>query len=153
MESASKLDIMKNVYRKLSGMMVAFDIPEYDPDMSPEMVEKYIGGDYNDAIRDIGVNLDNVDKGSTMELAVETKTIIFALRRFKATTAVWFKFSTAVDGKTVDKTKVFAAIDDTIKDYEKEYQDYIMSATGKSLGNRWDRKAHNHIKRGECYDK
>ena len=144
---------MKNVYRKLSGMMVAFDIPEYDPDMSPEMVEKYIGGDYNDAIRDMGVNLDNVDKGSTMELAIETKTIIFALRRFKATTAVWFKFSTAVDGKTIDKTKVFEAIDTTIKDYEKEYQDYIMSATGKSLGNRWDRKAHNHIKRGECYDK
>lgn len=148
MESASKLDIMKNVYRKLSGMMVAFDIPEYDPDMPSEMVEKYIGGDYNDAIRDIGVNLDNVDKGSTMELAIETKTIIFALRRFKATTAVWFKFSTAVDGKTVDKTKVFEAIDATIKDYEKEYQGYIMSATGKSLGNRWDRKAHNHIKRG-----
>ena len=123
MESASKLDIMKNVYRKLSGMMVAFDIPEYNPDMPPEMVEKYIGGDYNDAIRDMGVNLDNVDKGSTMELAIETKTIIFALRRFKATTAVWFKFSTAVDGKTVDKTKVFEAIDATIKDYENEDKD------------------------------
>lgn len=148
MESASKLDIMKNVYRKLSGMMVAFDIPEYNPDMPPEMVEKYIGGDYNDAIRDMGVNLDNVDKGSTMELAIETKTIIFALRRFKATTAVWFKFSTAVDGKTVDKTKVFEAIDATIKDYENEYKDYILAATGKSLGSRWDIKVYNHIKRG-----
>ena len=148
MESASKLDIMKNVYRKLSGMMVAFDIPEYNPDMPPEMVEKYIGGDYNDAIRGMGVNLDNVDKGSTMELAIETKTIIFALRRFKATTAVWFKFSTAVDGKTVDKTKVFEAIDATIKDYENEYKDYILAATGKSLGSRWDRKAYNHVKRG-----
>ena len=148
MESASKLDIMKNVYRKLSGMMVAFDIPEYNPDMPSDMVEKYIGGDYNDAIRDMGVNIDNVDKGSTMELAIETKTIIFALRRFKATTAVWFKFSTAVDGKTVDKTKVFEAIDATIKDYENEYKDYILAATGKSLGSRWDRKAYNHVKRG-----
>ena len=148
MESASKLDIMKNVYRKLSGMMVAFDIPEYNPDMPPEMVEKYIGGDYNDAIRDMGVNLDNVDKGSTMELAIETKTIIFALRRFKATTAVWFKFSTAVDGKTVDKTKVFEAIDATIKDYENEYKDYILAATGKLLGSRWYRKVYSTVKRG-----
>ena len=29
-----------------------------------------------------------------------------------------------------------------------EYKDYILAATGKSLGSRWDRKAYNHVKRG-----
>lgn len=120
-----EIAIMRDAYGKLDNMPLSFGIPRYNDEMSDADVSKYMGGDLKDVMRELGVkDLGGVVEMSTEELHVENRIVYHALRRFRHSASVFFKFSTAVDGKTVDKQQIPKMIAEMLKDYEKEWTNW-----------------------------
>lgn len=130
-----KIKIMRNAYRKLDGLPLSFGLPEYSDDIEDEDVQKYFSIDLLDTLRETGIDMEQLENDSKDELAIENRTVYYALKRFRLTAATFFKFSTAVDGKTVDKTQVPKMLQQIIDEYDKEYKEWKCTSTG-SLWNR-----------------
>lgn len=125
MASEREIAIMRGAYGKLDNMPLSFGIPRYDPEMADADVERYMGGDLKDVMRELGIqNLDGVVEMSTEELRIENRVVYYALRRFRHSASVFFKFSTAVDGKTVDKQQIPKMLAELLKDYEREWSSW-----------------------------
>lgn len=135
MASEREIAVMRGAYSKLDNMPLSFGIPRYDPNMTDADVERYVGGDLKDTMRELGIqNLDGVVEMSTEELRIENRTVYYALRRFRHSASVFFKFSTAVDGKTVDKQQIPKMIAELLKEYEQEWTNWRKTLT---LGQIW----------------
>lgn len=134
MASEREIAVMRGAYSKLDNMPLSFGIPRYDPDMADADVERYVGGDLKDTMRELGIqNLDGVVEMSTEELRIENRTVYYALRRFRHSASVFFKFSTAVDGKTVDKQQIPKMIAEMLKEYEQEWTNWRKTLTSGQI--------------------
>ncbi len=134
MASEREITVMRGAYSKLDNMPLSFGIPRYDPNMADADVEKYVGGDLKDTMRELGIqNLDGVVEMSTEELRIENRTVYYALRRFRHSASVFFKFSTAVDGKTVDKQQIPKMIAELLKEYEHEWTNWRKTLTSGQI--------------------
>lgn len=121
--SPREIEIMRAVYRKFDNMPLGFGIPAYDDDMPDSVVERQFLGDLRDTERELKLkNLDSVEEMSLHEMHIENRTVYHALKRFRLSSAIFFKFSTATDGKTVDKTMIPKMIAATIKEYDDEFK-------------------------------
>lgn len=135
MASEREITVMRGAYSKLDAMPLSFGIPRYDPDMTDAEVERYVGGDLKDVMRELGIqNLDGVVEMSTEELRIENRAVYYALRRFRHSASVFFKFSTAVDGKTVDKQQIPKMLAELLKEYDQEWTNWRRTL---SLGQIW----------------
>lgn len=134
MASEREIAVMRGAYSKLDNMPLSFGIPRYDPDMADADVERYVGGDLKDTMRELGIqNLDGVVEMSTEELRIENRMVYYALRRFRHSASVFFKFSTAVDGKTVDKQQIPKMIAEMLKEYEQEWTNWRKTLTSGQI--------------------
>lgn len=131
--SEREVDLIRGAYRKLDAMPMSFGIPQYNDQMTDADVSRYMGGDLIDVMRELGIsNLDGVAEFSTDELQLENRIVYYALKRYRLSASVFFKFSTAVDGKTVDKQQIPKMLAETIKAYEAEWSSYRASlSTGQ----------------------
>lgn len=132
-----KYKILRNVYMKLDGLPLSFGIPKYDEDIPDQMVERYFHIDLSDTIRETRIKIESIEPDSVDELQFENRIVYHALKRFRLTASVFFKFSTAVDGKTIDKTQIPKMLATIISEYEEEYKKWRLGHIG-GLWNRGD---------------
>lgn len=130
-----KFNILRNAYIKLDSLPLSFGIPSYDEEMSNDLVEKYFKVDLADTLRETGLSIEDIEENSKDEMYFENRIVYHALKRFRLTASVFFKFSTAVDGKTVDKTQIPKMLSTILKEYETEYKQWQLG----SIGSLWNR--------------
>lgn len=136
-EDKHKIKIMRNAYQKLDGLPLGFGLPAYSEDIDDATVSKYFSLDLSDTLREIKVPIGAIAKDSYDEMMIENRVVYHALKRFRLTSATFFKFSTATDGKTVDKTNVPKMLKELIDEYDVEWSKY----KGKNAGSLWNRTA------------
>lgn len=130
-----KYRILRNAYVKLDSLPLSFGIPAYSDDISDEDIAKRFRVDLADTIRETRINIADIEDDSVDEMQFENRIVYHALKRFRLTASAFFKFSTAVDGKTVDKTQVPKMLKAILDEYDNEYKKWMLSSTG-SLWNR-----------------
>lgn len=130
-----KYRILRNAYIKLDSLPLSFGIPAYNDDMTDEEIAKRFKVDLADTIRETRINIADIEDNSVDEMQFENRVVYHALKRFRLTASTFFKFSTAVDGKTVDKTQVPKMLKTILDEYEQEYNKWRLHSTG-SLWNR-----------------
>lgn len=131
---SQKIDILRNVYRKIDGMTLSFGLPTYNDDIADIDIERYFMTDYNDALREFKLkSLSDIEEMSDMEFYIEERIVYHALRRLRLAGSVYFKFSTAVDGKTIDKTQIPRILNSIIGEYDREYRAWRRSRTSGSI--------------------
>ena len=135
LEEKEKYKILRNVYIKLDSLPLSFGMPKYDEDIPDNLIEKYFKTDYMDTIRETGISLSDIVPDSIDEMQVENRIVYHALKRFRLSASTFFKFSTAVDGKTVDKTQIPKMLSNLISEYNDEYKKWRLG----SIGNLWNR--------------
>ena len=132
-----RIKIMRHAYQKLDGLPLGFGLPEYSDDMNDEVIEKYFSLNLSDALRESGISIDTLTEDSYDEMMIENRVVYHALKRFRLTSATFFKFSTATDGKTVDKTNVPKMLKQIMDEYDAEYSTW----KGRNAGSIWNRTA------------
>lgn len=130
-----KYRILRNAYIKLDSLPLSFGIPAYDDNMTDEEIAKRFKVDLADTVRETRINIADIEDNSVDEMQFENRIVYHALKRFRLTASAFFKFSTAVDGKTVDKTQVPKMLKSILDEYDNEYKKWMLSSTG-SLWNR-----------------
>lgn len=142
MESTHRIKILKNVYRKLDGMMMSFSMPVYSDSMPDADFERYIGMSLDDTMRELRLqNLDDIGEMSIAEYHIENRCVYHKLRCLRNSASIFFKFSTAVDGKTVDKSMIPKMINEMIKEYDNEWKKWLSEGgmTGSTANTIWER--------------
>lgn len=136
---SDRAKVLKNSYKKLDSMPLSFGLPVLNDSLSDADIEKYIGGDLDDALREMGhVTTDEISVMSKEELYTEIRTVYYVLKRFKNSASVFFKFSTAVDGKTVDKSMIPKMIGETIKELDDDFRKWRRSGQVGNTGSQWN---------------
>ena len=130
-----KYKILRNAYMKLDSLPLSFGIPSYDEEIPDGVIEKYFKVDLADTLRETRLNIEDIEDNSIDEMYFENRIVYHALKRFRLTASVFFKFSTAVDGKTIDKTQIPKMLATIIKEYEDEYSKWRLG----SIGSLWNR--------------
>ena len=128
---SKKINILRNAYIKLDSLPLSFGIPAYDENMPDEAIEKYFKVDLADTLRETRITIEDIEDGSIDEMYFENRIVYHALKRFRLTASVFFKFSTAVDGKTVDKTQIPKMLATILKEYDDEYKKWRLGNIGK----------------------
>lgn len=142
MADTHRIKILRNVYRKLDGMMLSFGMPVYNNDISDEDIERYVGMPLDDTMRELRLqNLDGVGEMSIAEYHIENRCVYHKLRSLRNSASIFFKFSTAVDGKTIDKSMIPKMIGEMIKEYDNEWRKWLSdggmnNSTANSI---WER--------------
>lgn len=131
----AKYRILRNAYMKLDSLPLSFGLPAYDDEIPDATIEKYFRVDLADTVRETRINVEDIQENSTDEMMFENRIVYHALKRFRLTASVFFKFSTAVDGKTVDKTQIPKMLSAILKEYEDEYSKWRLG----SIGSLWNR--------------
>lgn len=142
MADTSRIRILKNVYQKLDGMAMSFGMPMYSDNISDDEIERYIGMSLNDTMRELKIaTLDGISEMSVAEYHIENRCVYHKLRFFRNSASIFFKFSTAVDGKTVDKSMIPKMINEMIKEYDDEWRKWLSTGglTGTTTGSMWER--------------
>ena len=133
--SKREVEIMRGAYSKLDNMPLSFGIPRYSVEMTDADVEKYMYGDLKDTMRELKIkNCNGVEEMSQEELHIENRVVYYALRRFRNSASVFFKFSTAADGKTVDKQMIPKMLLEMINEYNAEFTAWRRTL---AAGNIW----------------
>ena len=130
-----KYKILRNAYMKLDSLPLSFGIPSYDEDIPDDIVEKYFKIDLADTLRETRLSIDDIEENSIDEMYFENRIVYHALKRFRLTASVFFKFSTSVDGKSVDKTQIPKILANILKEYDDEYKQWRLG----SIGGLWNR--------------
>lgn len=130
-----KINILRNAYIKLDSLPLSFGMPAYDDDIPDDMIEKYFKTDYADTIRETGINIDSIQENSIDEMYLENRIVYHTIKRFRLSASVFFKFSTAVDGKSVDKTQIPKMLAQILEEYDQEYKKWRVG----SIGSLWNR--------------
>lgn len=142
MADTHRIKILRNVYKKLDGMMLSFGMPAYSDDISDDDIERYVGMSLDDTLRELRVvNTDNIGEMSIAEYHVENRCVYHKLRALRNSASIFFKFSTAVDGKTVDKSMIPKMINEMLKEYDAEWKKWLSEGglSGATSGNIWNR--------------
>lgn len=133
---ATTSNIMRNAYRKLDQLPLGFGLPKYSDDITDDEMDRYLGIDLLDAQRTMGIrDVSYIDETTIECMMLENRVAYHAIRRFRNSSAIFFKFSTAVDGKTVDKTKIPSTITDILKEYDDEFKSW----KGSGISSTWNR--------------
>jgi hypothetical protein len=132
---ADRDKILRNVYRKLDSLPLGFGIQAYNKDLTSTVIEDTFGADLDDALREIRKKIGDIEADSYDELAIESRTIYYALCRFRLSASIFFKFSTAVDGKTVDKSMIPKMMSTIIAEYDANFKKWRSG----SVANTWNR--------------
>lgn len=133
---ADKINIMRNAYMKLDNMPLSFGIKAYSDDISDDAISKLFNIDLLDTIRELHIDwagLESIASESYDEMMIENRVVYHAIKRFRKSASVFFKFSTAIDGKTVDKTNIPKMLTDILKEYDDEWSKY----RGSNIGRLW----------------
>lgn len=142
MADTHRIKILRNVYQKLDGMAMSFGMPKYSADMSDDDIERYVGISLNDTMRELRVtDLSGIGEMSIAEYHIENRCVYHKLRSLRNSASIFFKFSTAVDGKTVDKSMIPKMINEMIKEYDSEWRKWLSEGglTGSTTGTIWER--------------
>ena len=144
MASTTRDRILRNVYRKLDSMPLSFGMPAFNEFIHEDELEKFVGISLDDTMRELRItNLNEIEEMSIAEYHIENRCLCHKLRMLRNSASIFFKFSTAVDGKTVDKSMIPKMINEMIKEYDTEWKNWISNGgiTGSSAGNMWNRTA------------
>lgn len=125
MKNASMIELCARVSDKLG------DLDEYlnytDADIEPCI---------EDARREMKIpSITQVDMDSEECLQLECRSAWRMLRKIRISTSKYFKYSTGVDGKSVDKTMVSRRIGEIMEEMEMEFKDYRQT---RSTGSIWN---------------
>lgn len=131
-----KYKILRNAYMKLDNLPLSFGMPAYDDDLPDNVVEKYFRTDLADTLRETRIAIEDIEENSVDEMQFENRIVYHALRRFRLSATAFFKFSTAVDGKTVDKTQIPKILSSLIAEYDAEYKKWRLG----NIGSLWNRR-------------
>lgn len=134
-EDRKKYKMLRNVYMKLDALPLSFGMMKYDDDIPDDIIYKYFRTDLLDTIRETHISIADIEENSLDEMQFENRIVYYALKRFRLSASVFFKFSTAVDGKTIDKTQIPKMLSTIINEYDAEYKKWRSGGTG-SLWNR-----------------
>lgn len=134
-----KYKILRNAYMKLDNLPLSFGMPAYDDDLPDNVVEKYFRTDLADTLRETRIAIEDIEENSVDEMQFENRIVYHALRRFRLSATAFFKFSTAVDGKTVDKTQIPKILSTLIAEYDAEYKSWRLGG----VGSLWNRKVNS----------
>lgn len=134
-----KYKILRNAYMKLDNLPLSFGMPAYDDDLPDNVVEKYFRTDLADTLRETRIAIEDIEENSIDEMQFENRIVYHALRRFRLSATAFFKFSTAVDGKTIDKTQIPKILSTLIAEYDAEYKSWRLG----SVGSLWNRKVNS----------
>ena len=134
-----KYKILRNAYMKLDNLPLSFGMPAYDDDLPDNVVEKYFRTDLADTLRETRIAIEDIEENSVDEMQFENRIVYHALRRFRLSATAFFKFSTAVDGKTIDKTQIPKILSTLIAEYDAEYRSWRLG----SIGSLWNRKVNS----------
>lgn len=132
---ADRIKVLRNVYRKLDGLPLGFGLPAYNKDIPDATIEATFGMDLDDTMREIRMKIVDIEEDSYDELHVELRTVYYALCRYRLSGSIFFKFSTAVDGKTVDKSMIPKMISQIISEYDTKFKKWRSG----SIAGTWDR--------------
>ena len=123
---SNRITILRNVYKKLDSMTLSFGMPVYSDDIPDNDIERYLGITLDDTMRELRVdNLDGIQEMSSAEYHIENRCLYHKLRLLRNSASVFFKFSTSVDGKTVDKSMIPKMLNEMIKEYDTEWKDWL----------------------------
>lgn len=123
---SNRITILRNVYKKLDSMTLSFGMPVYSDDIPDDDIERYLGITLDDTMRELRVsNLDGIQEMSSAEYHIENRCLYHKLRLLRNSASVFFKFSTSVDGKTVDKSMIPKMLNEMIKEYDTEWKDWL----------------------------
>lgn len=142
MSDSRRISILRNVYRKLDSMVLSFGVPIYSDNLSDEDIERYVGMSLNDTMRELKIsNLDGIGEMTVAEYHIENRCVYHKLRMLRNSASIFFKFSTSVDGKTVDKSMIPKMINEILKEYDKEWKDWMATGgiSGITAGSIWSR--------------
>lgn len=142
MADTHRIKILRNVYRKLDGMMLSFGMPMYNNNIQDTDIERYVGMSLDDTMRELRLtNIDEVDEMSIAEYHIENRCVYHKLRSLRNSASIFFKFSTAVDGKTIDKSMIPKMINEMIKEYDDEWKRWLSNGgmTGSTANTIWER--------------
>jgi hypothetical protein len=128
---ADRVKILRNVYKKLDSLPLGFGIPAYSDSIADTTIEKTFGIDIDDTLREIRMKIGDIESDSVDELNVEDRTVYHALRRFRMSSAIYYKFSTAVDGKTIDKSMIPKMISTMIMEYDQQFKRWRSGGLSK----------------------
>lgn len=131
-----KYKILRNAYMKLDNLPLSFGMPAYDDDLPDNVVEKYFRTDLADTLRETRIAIEDIEENSVDEMQFENRIVYHALRRFRLSATAFFKFSTAVDGKTIDKTQIPKILSTLIAEYDAEYKKWRLG----NIGSLWNRR-------------
>ena len=134
-----KYKILRNAYMKLDNLPLSFGMPAYDDDLPDNVIEKYFRTDLADTLRETRIAIEDIEENSVDEMQFENMIVYHALRRFRLSATAFFKFSTAVDGKTIDKTQIPKILSTLIAEYDAEYKSWRLG----SVGSLWNRKVNS----------
>ena len=134
-----KYKILRNAYMKLDNLPLSFGMPAYDDDLPDNVVEKYFRTDLADTLRETRIAIEDIEENSVDEMQFENRIVYHALRRFRLSATAFFKFSTAVDGNTIDKTQIPKILSTLIAEYDAEYKSWKLG----SVGSLWNRKVNS----------
>lgn len=126
-----KYSMLRNAYQKLDNLPLSFGLPAYSDDIDDQTIEKYFRTDLADTLRETQITIEEIDDGSKDEMYFENRIVYHALKRFRLSASVFFKFSTAVDGKTIDKTNIPKMLASILQEYEAEYKQWRLGYVGK----------------------
>jgi len=133
---SDRMSILRQIYRKLDQLPLSFGLTGLDANLENEL-----GGDLNDTLRELRrKSTDDIEEMSEYELYVENRSVYYVLRRFRNSASVNFKYSTGVDGKSVDKTQIPKILKATIDEYDAEFKKWRSNnmLSSSSSGGRWD---------------
>lgn len=132
-EEIREVQLMRNVYQKLDNLPLSFGMPAYSDEIPDNIIRNRFGIDLKDAKRVMKITtLSSIEEDSYDELMIENRMQYFALKRFRMTASAFFKFSTAIDGKTVDKTKIPQFLKDLMDELQEEYEEYSKKHIGRT---------------------
>lgn len=124
-EKVRKVEILRNAYQKLDSLSLGFGLPAYSDNIEDDFILSKFRTDIKDTMREMKISdITNIQEDSYQEMIFENRIVYHALKRFRNSASLFFKFSTAIDGKTVDKTKIPEMLGKILKDYDDEYKKY-----------------------------
>lgn len=142
MADTNRIRILKRAYQKLDSMTLSFGMPVYSEDIEDNNFERYIGISLDDTMRELKIStLDGIGEMSIAEYHIENRCVYHKLRLLRNSASIFFKFSTAVDGKTVDKSMIPKMINEMINEYDIEWKKWLSTGglSGSTTGRIWDR--------------
>jgi hypothetical protein len=136
---ATQMEICDNVLDKLDNLPL--DLSITDLDIVPCLI---------DAQREMGISdLSVIDITSANALYLEIRTQWYMLGRIRISKALDFKYSTGVDGKTIDKTSVSKAIGMVMDDLDVKFNQWFTTASSvSSTGQTWTKTTRTNTRLG-----